>query len=166
MHIRNLLVKSVSPVLKCMREPPDSLEAYKQEFGSLGQPLFTGVERARRQSGNKPSGGSSGSGASRWWLKPFFSAHTGFGTRIPDLCSQKRLGSRIFKKTLKCFKYLFFIFLTEFRIPAFIPHKFLDSSPLPRISDLKPWFIPTYHCFSFNQDLKDYYQITSANLNL
>jgi len=63
-NIRHLLVKSVAPVLKSVRDPPDNLEDYKREFGSLGPPLFTGVEKARRQSGNKPSGGSSGSGGS------------------------------------------------------------------------------------------------------
>ena len=44
-------MKSVAPVLRSVREPPDNLEDYKREFGSLGPPLFTGVEKARRQSG-------------------------------------------------------------------------------------------------------------------
>ncbi|XP_023337419.1 transcription initiation factor TFIID subunit 6-like [Eurytemora carolleeae] len=55
-NIRTLLVKSVSPVLKSLRDPPDYIEDYRLEFGSLGQPLHTGVERARKQSGNKSSG--------------------------------------------------------------------------------------------------------------
>lgn len=63
-NIRNLLVKSVSPVLKSMRDPPDNIEDYKLEFGSLGGPLHGGVEKARKQSGNKPAGGSSSSGRS------------------------------------------------------------------------------------------------------
>ena len=62
---RNLLVKSVSPVLRSMRDPPDNIEHYKTEFGSLGAPLHGGVEKARKQSGNKPSGGS-GSGRSSY----------------------------------------------------------------------------------------------------
>jgi len=64
-NIRNLLVKSVSPVLRSMRNPPDNIEHYKTEFGSLGAPLHGGVEKARKQSGNKPSGGS-GSGRSSY----------------------------------------------------------------------------------------------------
>lgn len=59
-NIRNLLVKSVSPVLKSMRDPPDNIEEYKQEFGSLGPHLHTGVEKARKQAAAKPSGGSGG----------------------------------------------------------------------------------------------------------
>ena len=39
---RNLLVKSVSPVLKSMRDPPDNIEDYKREFGTLGPHLHTG----------------------------------------------------------------------------------------------------------------------------
>ena len=39
---RTLLVKSVSPVLKSLRDPPDYIEDYRLEFGSLGQPLHTG----------------------------------------------------------------------------------------------------------------------------
>ncbi len=35
-HIKNLIVKSVSPVLKTIRHSPDVLEEYTQEFGSLG----------------------------------------------------------------------------------------------------------------------------------
>merc|ERR1712200_200989 len=54
----------VAPVLRSVREPPDNLKDYKREFGSLGPPLFTGVEKARRQSGNKQGVGSSGSGGS------------------------------------------------------------------------------------------------------
>merc|ERR1719154_385336 len=66
-NIRNLLVKSVSPVLRSMRDPPDNIEQYKIEFGSLGAALHGGVEKARKQSGNKPSGGSgSGSGRSSY----------------------------------------------------------------------------------------------------
>jgi len=54
-NIRTLLVKSVSPVLKSLRDPPDNLEDFRIEFGSLGLHLHSGVERARRQSGSKSS---------------------------------------------------------------------------------------------------------------
>merc|ERR1719309_1022009 len=50
-HIRQLLVKSVSPVLKTLRYPPDNVEEYKSEFGSLGSYLQAGVVRSRQQSG-------------------------------------------------------------------------------------------------------------------
>lgn len=36
-HIRNLIIKSVSPVLKSIRPPPDVLEDYKAEYGSFGK---------------------------------------------------------------------------------------------------------------------------------
>merc|ERR1712088_270868 len=52
-NIRTLLVKSVSPVLKSMREPPDNIEEYKTLYGSLGPYLQMGVVRSRQQSGNK-----------------------------------------------------------------------------------------------------------------
>ena len=52
-NIRTLLVKSVSPVLKSMREPPDNIEEYKSLYGSLGPYLQMGVVRSRQQSGNK-----------------------------------------------------------------------------------------------------------------
>jgi len=52
-NIRTLLVKSVSPVLKAMREPPDNIDQYKTIYGSLGPYLQPGVVRARQQSGSK-----------------------------------------------------------------------------------------------------------------
>jgi len=57
-NIRTLLVKSVSPVLKSVRSPPDNIEEYKASYGSLGPYLQVGVVRSRQQSGNKttPSG--------------------------------------------------------------------------------------------------------------
>ena len=42
-NIRSLLVKSVSPVLKSVREPPDNIEEYKTLYGSLGPYLQQGV---------------------------------------------------------------------------------------------------------------------------
>ena len=52
-NIRSLLVKSVSPVLKSVRDPPDNIEEYKTLYGSLGPYLQMGVVRSRQQSGNK-----------------------------------------------------------------------------------------------------------------
>merc|ERR1712127_1058545 len=54
-NIRTLLVKSVSPVLKSMRDPPDNIEEYKPFYGSLGPYLQMGVVRSRQQSGSKPA---------------------------------------------------------------------------------------------------------------
>ena len=42
-NIRSLLVKSVSPVLKSVRDPPDNIEEYKTMYGSLGPYLQQGV---------------------------------------------------------------------------------------------------------------------------
>ena len=42
-NIRTLLVKSVSPVLKSVREPPDNIEEFKSLYGSLGPYLQQGV---------------------------------------------------------------------------------------------------------------------------
>ncbi len=36
-HIRNLILKTVAPVLAKTRPLPDVLDEYKQEFGSLGE---------------------------------------------------------------------------------------------------------------------------------
>lgn len=52
-NIRTLLVKSVSPVLKSVRSPPDNIDEYKASYGSLGPYLQAGVVRSRQQSGNK-----------------------------------------------------------------------------------------------------------------
>jgi len=61
-NIRTLLVKNVSPVLRALRDPPDNIEEFRAEFGSLGVHLHTGVERARKQSGSKQQQGGAGSG--------------------------------------------------------------------------------------------------------
>ena len=42
-NIRTLLVKSVSPVLKSVRDPPDNIEEFKTLYGSLGPYLQQGV---------------------------------------------------------------------------------------------------------------------------
>ena len=36
-HIRNLILKSVCPILKQLRSPMDSADDYKNEFGSIGE---------------------------------------------------------------------------------------------------------------------------------
>merc|ERR1712168_970656 len=46
-NIRDLIVKSVTPVLKALRPPPDNVEEYKSEFGSIGPYLFKSVVRSR-----------------------------------------------------------------------------------------------------------------------
>ena len=58
-NIRTLLVKSVSPVLKSVRAPPDHIEEYKASYGSLGPYLQVGVVRSRQQSGSKTTQSSS-----------------------------------------------------------------------------------------------------------
>ena len=42
-NIRTLLVKSVSPVLKSVRDPPDNIDEFKTLYGSLGPYLQQGV---------------------------------------------------------------------------------------------------------------------------
>ena len=64
-NIRQLLVKSVSPVLKSLRDPPDNPEDFRAAYGSLGPHLLSGVERARKQSGSskqQQQGGGGGGG--------------------------------------------------------------------------------------------------------
>lgn len=41
--------KSVAPVLKMIRSPPDFVEEYKQDFGYLGPALCAAVAKARTQ---------------------------------------------------------------------------------------------------------------------
>jgi transcription initiation factor TFIID subunit 6 len=36
-HIRNLILKSVCPVLKNIRSPPDVVEEYKNDYGAIGK---------------------------------------------------------------------------------------------------------------------------------
>ena len=49
-NIRNLILKTVVPVLKSSRNPPDVAEEYTAEFGSLGAPLCDQVQRSRKSS--------------------------------------------------------------------------------------------------------------------
>ena len=46
-NIRTLLVKSVSPVLKSVRDPPDNIDEFKTLYGSLGPYLQQGVVSGR-----------------------------------------------------------------------------------------------------------------------
>ncbi|EFA03123.1 transcription initiation factor TFIID subunit 6 [Tribolium castaneum] len=48
-HIKQLLIKVVAPVLKNLKNPPDYVEEYKQEFGYLGPALHAAVVKARTQ---------------------------------------------------------------------------------------------------------------------
>ncbi|ENN77233.1 hypothetical protein YQE_06063, partial [Dendroctonus ponderosae] len=48
-HIKQLLIKIIAPIIKTIRNPPDSLEEYKQEFGYLGISLHAAVVKARTQ---------------------------------------------------------------------------------------------------------------------
>lgn len=48
-NIKQLLVKVVAPVLKNIKNSPDFVEEYKQEFGYLGSALHAAVVKARTQ---------------------------------------------------------------------------------------------------------------------
>lgn len=48
-HIKQLLIKVLAPILKSIREPPDNVEDYKQEYGYLGVALYNAVVKARTQ---------------------------------------------------------------------------------------------------------------------
>ena len=49
-NIRNLVLKTVVPVLKSSRNPPDVADEYMAEFGSLGAPLCDQVQKSRKSS--------------------------------------------------------------------------------------------------------------------
>lgn len=46
-HIKHLLVKVLTPLLKSTRQPPDNLDDYRNEFGALGPTLHLAVVKAR-----------------------------------------------------------------------------------------------------------------------
>ncbi|KAK9872277.1 hypothetical protein WA026_017082 [Henosepilachna vigintioctopunctata] len=48
-HIKQLIIKSLVPVLKSVRSPPDYIEEYKQDYGYFGASLNAGVLKARTQ---------------------------------------------------------------------------------------------------------------------
>lgn len=48
-NIKALLIKVLAPVLKSIRNPPDNLEEYKQEYGYMGPSLHSAVIKARTQ---------------------------------------------------------------------------------------------------------------------
>ncbi|XP_050734254.1 transcription initiation factor TFIID subunit 6-like [Eriocheir sinensis] len=47
-HIKGLLLKTVAPVLKTLRNPPDTVTDYKAEYGYLGPQLQVAVVKARQ----------------------------------------------------------------------------------------------------------------------
>ncbi|KAK4319983.1 hypothetical protein Pmani_009125 [Petrolisthes manimaculis] len=47
-HIKGLLLKTVAPVLKTLRNPPDTVMDYKAEYGYLGPQLQVAVVKARQ----------------------------------------------------------------------------------------------------------------------
>ncbi|CAD6208217.1 GSCOCG00010470001-RA-CDS [Cotesia congregata] len=48
-RIKNALLKNVIPILKIVRSPPDFLEEYKQDYGYLGQILYSAIAKSRAQ---------------------------------------------------------------------------------------------------------------------
>lgn len=46
-HIKTMLVKVLTPILKTIRDPPDYLDEYKEEYGYLGPALHSSVVKAR-----------------------------------------------------------------------------------------------------------------------
>ncbi|XP_056642753.1 transcription initiation factor TFIID subunit 6 [Diorhabda sublineata] len=48
-HIKLLLIKVLAPVLKSIRNPPDNLDEYRQDYGYIGASLHAAVIKARTQ---------------------------------------------------------------------------------------------------------------------
>lgn len=48
-HIKQLIIKIVSPIIKSTTNSPDYLEEYKNEYGYLGPALHSAVVKARMQ---------------------------------------------------------------------------------------------------------------------
>ncbi|XP_074115569.1 transcription initiation factor TFIID subunit 6 [Cotesia typhae] len=48
-HIKTVLMKTVAPVLKTIRSPPDFVEEYKLDYGYMGPMLCSAVAKARTQ---------------------------------------------------------------------------------------------------------------------
>ncbi|XP_050309389.1 transcription initiation factor TFIID subunit 6-like [Anthonomus grandis grandis] len=48
-HIKQLLIKVMTPIIKTLRGPPDNVEDYKQDYGYLGFSLHGAVAKARTQ---------------------------------------------------------------------------------------------------------------------
>ncbi|KAK9504183.1 hypothetical protein O3M35_010570 [Rhynocoris fuscipes] len=46
-HLKHLLVKILTPILKTIRNPPDVMEEYKNDYGSVGPALHSSVIKAR-----------------------------------------------------------------------------------------------------------------------
>ncbi|XP_055542199.1 transcription initiation factor TFIID subunit 6-like isoform X1 [Wyeomyia smithii] len=54
-HIRAMLQKVCSPILKILRNPPDIVEEYKKDYGFLGPTLHQGVIKARTAPPSAPT---------------------------------------------------------------------------------------------------------------
>ncbi|XP_063699794.1 transcription initiation factor TFIID subunit 6 [Culicoides brevitarsis] len=48
-HIRTIIQKSCAPVIKTIRNPPDVVDDYKRDYGSMGTTLHQAVIKARQQ---------------------------------------------------------------------------------------------------------------------
>ncbi|KAL1140807.1 hypothetical protein AAG570_000735 [Ranatra chinensis] len=60
-HIKLLLIKVLTPILKSIRSTPDILDEYRAEFGLFGAPLHSAVVKARltlSQGGTQAAGGN------------------------------------------------------------------------------------------------------------
>lgn len=49
-HIKQLLLRTLAPVLKAFRTPPDNMDDYRNDYGYLGNLIHGAVVRARQQS--------------------------------------------------------------------------------------------------------------------
>ena len=63
-HIKNLLLKGCTPILKTVKQPPDNVDDYKDEFGSIGQFLHASVSRSRSSAPSSSATSSTGQGTS------------------------------------------------------------------------------------------------------
>lgn len=48
-HVKQLIVKVLAPVIKNIRNTPDNLDEYRQDYGYLGSALHNAVQKARTQ---------------------------------------------------------------------------------------------------------------------
>lgn len=48
-HIKQLLIKIMAPVIKSIRNPPDNMEEYRQDYGYMGISFHSAVVKARNQ---------------------------------------------------------------------------------------------------------------------
>ncbi|KAB7507897.1 Transcription initiation factor TFIID subunit 6 [Armadillidium nasatum] len=62
-HIKGLLLKNVAPILKLLRNPPDLVQDYKNEYGYLGSHLQIAVVKARQATSSTTTSISSAASA-------------------------------------------------------------------------------------------------------